>query len=268
MDPITEKINNYIQRHTGSFSIVNISPGILIRRIIQGDKAKFKVSDNKPFTTSDHLDLFNLCKKKYPQLLQSSFASDEELLFLFSSPYHADHITSYKEELNVISLSNTIATSEYLIAHKLTQVPHTTLEDIQEDRNYIVILSSDEGTILDSQTFHCDQYNNYLHALKEATFGNFLNIIRSEQISCENTLISYLAKTGIPIPIQDKYLEFLADYNKFMDIVDEICLIIKKRETSLDDYIDFSSSKDVSKSLIRYFKYDVIRAQDFLEEIS
>jgi hypothetical protein len=267
MDQLT-KIKKFIQSYPNTeIAILNISSGILVKRIVQGNKVKFKVADEKNLIPKDHLNIFNICKKKYPVLLQPTFEHDNEMFFLFISPYHAHIIENYKEDLLFISFNKKeIPDKEYFEKYCLKQAVFTqNLINLDEGLNYL-IFSLEKTKIISSEIFYCDQYKEYLDALKEATFGNFLTILREENIKNEKSFISYLAKNGIPELVQNKYLEFWKDYNHFLDIIDDICLELQRQEIDLNQFIEIKR-KDVQSSLISYLKYDIEKAYGFLEEL-
>lgn len=262
------RITNYINRYPNySFAILNISPGILVKRIVQGGKTKFKVADEKNLIPKDHLNLFNICKKKYPILLKPTFEPDNEMFFLFISPYHAHIIEDYKEDLLLISLNKAIIPEDdYFSRNSLKRAIFSdNLADLEEEINYIIFIL--DGTrVVTSEIFYCDKYKEYIDALKQATFGNFLSFIKEEEITNEKNLISCLAKNGVPSLVQDKYLEFWKDYDDFHDLIDEIHLEIRRKEIELDALIEVRN-KDPRTALIRYFHYDFERAREFLEEV-
>lgn len=264
-----DKINTFIKKYPNyHIQALNISYGILVKRIVYGNKVKFKVADEKNLIPKDHLDIFNICKKKYSILSKPTFEPNEEMFFLFISPYHAHIIQDYKEDLRLISLNKTfLPSSEYLTRYSLKSAEFSkNLNDLNEEFNYLIFIT--EGSkIIDSGIFYCDKYKEYIDAAKEATFGNFLNIVRAEEIKNEQNLISYLAKYGIPKLVQDKYLDFWKDYDEFLDIVDDIHLVLKRKEIEVEDLVSFKV-KDPRSALIKLLQYDIRRAYDFLEELN
>jgi hypothetical protein len=257
------RIQNFLQSFDASIDVhlLNISNGIIIRRFIQDDKVKFKSCDLE-LNPKDYLDIKNLVKKKYPQLLKTSFI-EEESLFLLVSPFYADIIESYKEELFLISIGDIIPTEDF----KVKKVGFEEgLNKICDDLNYLVLISKDDK-IVDKKIFYCDRYKEYLDALNNATFSQFLSFVRHEEIKDEKTLISCLAKEGIPRQIQDKYLDFWYDYNQFLDIIDELCLEIERQKIDYIEGLEDVSSKKLKKSLIKFLKYDVDRALDLLDDL-
>ena len=258
------RIQNFLKDFDSNINvfILNISTGILIKRIIQDNKVKFKSYDID-LTPKDYLDIRNLVKKRHPFLLQSNFYQ-EESLFLLTSPFYADVIKHYKEEIYLISVGDTLGSNNL----KLNPVEFEEgLNKVQDDFNYFIIITKN-NKIIDQKIFYCDRYREYVDALNNATFSRFLNLVKGEGIKDEKTLISCLIKEGIPKKIQEKYLDFWYKYNEFLDIIDELCYEIERHKIDHVEELKNINLKQLKTSLIKLLKYDIDKALSLLEEIT
>lgn len=262
MTNLISKINSFCKEK--SLKLIDISSGIIITRKVLNNKPKF-LSDNN-LSPKHHLDLQKFLKKKYPSLLDTSFYKDQELTFLYASPTHAYKANSYKEELYLISIDN------YFIQTVDCFLPAKTLNgtyelDFSEESNYLVITYNNSREITNQKIFYCDDYIMLKEANEEATFGNFLQLLKDEDINNESLLISYLAKMGIPLEVQNKYLEFWDYRNQYLNCIDDLVYKGQRNQKIFntifpDIYLD---DRQVNLKLAKYFKYDLEKVYTVLD---
>ena len=258
------RIQKFLQGFNQDINVhlLNISPGVLIRRYVQDNKVKFKSYDIS-LLPKDYLEIKNLVKKRLPSLLNATYL-EEEALFLLVSPFYADLIKDYKEEMFLISIGDSLPAT---ISPKLKLVSFEEgLNKINDDLNYLVLIT-ENGKILDKKVFYCDRYKEHTDALNNATFSQFLSLIKTEEIKDETTLISCLIKEGIPLKAQEKYLDFWYEYNEFLNIIDELCYEIERQKIDFIEGLENINPKHLKNSLIKHLRYNVAQALELLDSI-
>lgn len=266
MESSCNRIKDYISG-TNQYKIINISHGILITRYVLEEKIKFKSLDLK-LLPKDFLNIKNTIRKKYPLILNKNLEPEKSLEFLFVSPFFADKAKSYKEELYLICIDDVIPEGERLKSLDILFPEITCLENLEEDMSYLVLKLGKNNKIIDKKVFYCERYQNYLTALKNTSFSHFLSIVKTERITDSNTLISCLAKEGIPAKVQEKYLEYWQEYDYFLDIINDLCYEIeRKRAFDISILKNLKNPRGLNNFLIKELNYDSDRAKNLLSKI-
>ena len=258
---VVDKILKLLKDYADSdIFVYDISSGVFLKRFICDKKVKFKTDENIQLPPKDFLNIKNIIRKKVPILLDSEIGSDKEMILFLASPFYAYRVGSYKEEIFLLDPQDLIETDNKV---KLAELINE--NDLNDDSNYMVIVKKGDKIVY-QQLFYCDKFLEYQNALNNASFSHFLDIIYQEDINNEKTLISCLAKNGIPPKIQDQYLDYWYDYNEFHNIVNDICLEIERHKEK-PVFLQYSKGKSLKKSVISYLKYDISKANELLESL-